>query len=263
MSGPGASAFLPGGPGRVLFRNALAYRRMWLIFLSGIAEPFLFLLSIGIGVGALVGQVAGPGGELVDYRDFVAPGLLATSAMNGSTFDTTYMFFIKLKYWGVFRSMLSTPLGPADIVVGEVSWAVVRGAVYAGFFLLAMAVLGLVDSPWGLLAFPGAVLVCFAFAGAGAAGASYMRTYFDFDFVNAVLVPSLLFSGVFFPLDRYPDWVATLVRVTPLYQGVALLRDLCFGHLHLALLGHAAYLLALGSAGLLVATRRMRRVLTP
>jgi lipooligosaccharide transport system permease protein len=258
-----AADLMPGGPMRVLERNLLAYRRAWYIFLAGLAEPVLFLLSIGVGVGELVGQVPGPSGELVSYRDFVAPGLMATAAMNGAIFDTTFMFFIKLKYWGVFQSMLATPLGPTDVVVGEVAWAVARGAIYAGFFLGTMVAMGISVSWLGVLTLPAAVLVCWAFAGAGAAGSSYMRSYFDFDFVNVALIPSFLFSGVFFPLSRYPTWLEWIVRCTPLYQGVALIRDLTFGEVGLSDLGHALYLFVMGVIGLRIASRKIGRLLTP
>jgi lipooligosaccharide transport system permease protein len=258
-----AADLLPSGPVRVVERNVLAYRRAWLIFVSGMLAPLLFLLSIGIGVGKLVGKIPGPGGGPVSYRDFVAPGLMATAAMNGAALDTTFMFFIKLKYWGVFHSMLSTPLTPQDIVAGEVFWSVARGGIYALCFLGTMAAMGLVHSSLALLAVPAALLVCWAFAGAGAAGASFMRSYFDFDFFNLVLIPSFLFSGVFFPLSRYPGWLAWVVRCTPLYQGVALVRGLVFGAVDAASVGHAAYLFLMGAAGLAVASRRMTRLLTP
>lgn len=258
-----ATTLLPSGPLRVLERNMLAYRRLWLIFIVGFLDPIFFLLSIGIGVGGLVGKVAGPGGHLVSYRDFVAPGLMATAAMNGAVFDTTVMFFIKLKYWKVFDSMLATPLEPADIVTGEVAWAVVRGVIYASFFFATMALFGLLHSWEAVFLLPSAALVCWAFAGAGAGGASFMRSYFDFDFINAAIIPSFLFSGVFFSLDRYPAWLAFVVRCTPLYQGVALMRDLCFGRAGLVGVAHATYLLAMGWLGVRVATRRMVTRLTP
>lgn len=257
-----ASDFLPAGPVRVLERNVVAYRRMWFIFAVGILEPVFFLLSVGVGVGRLVGKVPAPGGGQVAYRDFVAPGLMAAAAMNGAIFDTTFMFFIKLKYWHLFESMLSTPLGPADVVEGELGWAVARGAIYAAFFLLTMVVLGLVHSWLGVLDLPAAVLVCWAFAGAGVGGASYMRSYFDFDFVNLLLIPSFLFSGVFFPLSRYPSWLAWIIRCTPLYQGVALIRSLTFGYVDATALVHVFYLIALGVIGLRLAVRRVDRMLT-
>jgi lipooligosaccharide transport system permease protein len=248
---------------RVLERNLLVARRNAWIYAAGVLEAVFFLFSIGFGVGDLVGQLPGPGGQLVPYRDFVAPGLMAMAAMNGATFDTTVMFFIKLKYWKVFDGMLATPLSPRDVVLGEVLWAIARGGFAATLFLATMAAMGLVRSWLGLLLVPAAVLTCWAFAGVGAAAASFFRSYFDFDFINVVLLPSFLFSGVFFELSRYPDWLATVVRVTPLYQGVALMRDLNFGVVGLSSLGHVAYLAAMGAAGLLLATRRTRARLVP
>jgi lipooligosaccharide transport system permease protein len=140
---------------------------------------------------------------------------------------------------------------------------VLRGSVYAAFFLVVMVGLGLASSPWVVLALPAATLLCWAFAAVGAAGAAYMRTYFDFDLVNLALIPSFLFSGTFFPLARYPDWLATVVRCTPLYQGVDLLRGLAFGDLRPVLLVHVAYLVALGVAGTWIAGRRLATLLTP
>ena len=246
---------------RVLERNVLAYRRQWYLFLSGFLEPFLYLLSIGIGVGKLVGRIPGPGG-LVPYRDFVAPGMLAASAMNGSIFDTTFNFFAKLKWQHTYDAMIATPLAPRDVVVGEVSWAVIRGSAYALAFLVAMVLFGLVHSGWAVFAVPAAMLIGFAFAGVGAAGTSFMRSWFDFDYVNLALIPMFLFSGTFFPMSRYPGWLATIVRCTPLYQGVALERTLLLGGVSWAELGHAAYLVAMGSIGVTIASRRMAQLLT-
>ncbi|MBW8826535.1 MAG: ABC transporter permease [Acidobacteria bacterium] len=251
------------GTRRVLERNMLAYRRLWLIFVSGFFEPFLYLLSIGIGVGALVGKIPGPGGKLIDYRDFVAPGLMATAAMNGAIFDTTFMFFIKLKYWKTYDSMLSTPLTNTDVASGEIMWSVLRGGIYAMFFLLVMLLLGLLHSPLAVLALPTALLECWAFAAVGSAASSYMRSYWDFDFINVVLLPSFLFSGTFFPLDRYPGWLEVVVRCTPLYQAVALMRSLVFGHLDVSAAGHVVYLVVMGIVGLSIASRRLGHLLTP
>ena len=246
---------------RILERNYTASRRQWYVFASGFAEPLLYLLSIGIGVGKLVGKVP-VGGTLVDYRDYVAPGMLAAAAMNGAVFDTTFNFFIKLKYQGVYDAMLATPLSPLDVAGGEVSWALLRGAIYAAAFLLTMLLFGLVHSWWALLAVPAAVLIGFAFAGAGAAGTSFMRSWTDFDLVNAAILPMFLFSGTFFPLSRYPGWLALAVRATPLYQGVAIERALVLGAVNLSTLGHAAYLVAVGIAGVRIASRRLTLLLT-
>ena len=115
----------------------LAYRRTWSIFLTGFLEPVLFLLSIGIGVGKLVGELP-VGGQLVDYKQFVAPGLLASAAMNGALLDTTFNFFVKFKYSHTYDAILATPVGTGDVATGEVAWALMRGAIYSTAFLLTM-----------------------------------------------------------------------------------------------------------------------------
>ncbi|HWS44843.1 MAG TPA: ABC transporter permease, partial [Acidimicrobiia bacterium] len=143
-------------PWRLVERNTLAYRRMWYIFLSGLAEPILFLLSIGIGVGKLVGDIH-VGGVTVTYSQFVAPGLLAVAAMNGSLLDTTFNFFVKMKYQHVYDAVLATPLAPRDVATGEITWALLRGAVYSAAFLITMVFFGDVLSWWAILGLPAAV----------------------------------------------------------------------------------------------------------
>jgi lipooligosaccharide transport system permease protein len=247
---------------RVVERNVLAYRRMWFIFLTGFAEPLLFLFSIGIGVGNLVGDLH-VGGRTVEYEQFVAPGLLAMSAMTGALLDATFNFFVKFKYTKVYDAVLATPIAPGDLAVGEVTWSLLRGALYSCFFLLTMVVLGLVDSWWAVFAAPGAILIGFGFAGAGLAATTWMRSFLDFDYVNLAIVPLFLFSATFFPLSRYPSWLELIVRVTPLYQGVVLERSLVLGDVHWSLLLNAGYLALMGFVGLRVAGRRLGRLLQP
>jgi lipooligosaccharide transport system permease protein len=250
-------------PWRVVERNTVAYRRIWYVFAAGFLEPIFYLLSIGIGVGDLVGDVPGPGGALVDYRHFVAPALLAVAAMNGAIFDTTFNFFVKYKYVRTYDAILATPLSTRDVAAGEIVWAQLRGAVYSTVFLLTMVAFGLVESWWAVLAVPAALLIGFAFAGAGLAATTYMRSFVDFDYVNLALVPLFLFSATFFPLDRYPAALEVLVRLTPLYQGVEIERGLVLGHVDWTMLVHVAYLAALGYVGLRVAARRITRLLQP
>jgi lipooligosaccharide transport system permease protein len=259
---PGATGMWRG-PMRIVERNTVAYRRMWLVFVTGLLEPLLYLLSIGIGVGGLVGKVAGPGGHLVEYDQFVAPGLMAAAAMNGAVLDTTFNFFFKFKYAHTYDAMLATPLGVRDVARGEVVWALIRGGAYSAAFLVTMLALGLVASWWAVLAIPAALLVAFAFAGAGIAATTYMRSWTDFDYVNLALIPMFLFSATFFPLSQYPDVVATVVRLTPLYQGVVLERALCLGQLQWTMLLNVVYLAVMGAVGVRIATRRLRRLLQP
>jgi lipooligosaccharide transport system permease protein len=250
-------------PLRLLERNVVAWRGMWLILLSVFLEPVLFLASIGFGVGALVGDVEGPGGEMVPYRSFVAAGLLATSAMMGPVFDCTFNFFVKLKYFHIYDAVLATPMGPTDVARGELLWSLVRAAVYATAFLLVMTVMGLVSSWWAVLTIPAAVLIGFGFAGASLGATTFMRSFMDFDFINIAIIPMFLFSATFFPLSRYPTALQWIVQVTPLYQGVALERGLVFGELSWTMLLNAAYLLVLGLVGLRVAGRRLAVLLQP
>ena len=247
----------------VIERQLRVYRRYWAILLAGFADPILFLGSIGIGVGQLVHTLPGPAGRPVDYAVYVAPGLLATAAMNGAVIDTTFGFFVNYKYGHVYDGMLATPMRVLDVAIGEVAWSLLRGAAYSAVFLAVMAALGYVESPWALLALPVAVVIGMAFAAAGLAATTWMRSFVDFDFVNLGLVPLFLFSGVFFPLTRYPGWLQAVVRCTPLYQGVEVERRLILGALEPTMLLHVAYLLLMAVAGVAVASRRLSRLLQP
>jgi lipooligosaccharide transport system permease protein len=258
---PVFSPFPPWGSGRLIERHARVYRHMWLVFASGVAEPLFYLLAVGVGIGGLVGTVTGPGGQPVPYREFVAPGLLAVSALNGAMYDSTFNIFARMKFAKLYDAVLATPVGPGEVALGEVGWAVIRGVVYAVAFTVVMVVLGLVHSPWAVFAVPGAALISFAVAAVGVACTTYMKSWQDFDYVLLIAVPMFLFSATFYPLSVYPPVVAAIVRWTPLYQGVVLLRDLVLGVPSADLLWRAGYLAVLGLAGLMLAGRRIARLL--
>ncbi len=247
---------------RVLERNILVYRRSWIFLISGFFEPLFYLLSIGIGLSHLVGPI-NVDGVLVPYTAFVAPGLLASSAMNGAMLDSTFLVFYKLKIAKTYDAMLSTPLGVGDVAVGELSWCVIRGALYSAAFLSIMAILGYIVSPWAVLCWPAAVLISIAFSAAGMAGTTYMRTWQDFDMVSLAFIPLFLFSATFYPLSVYPGWLQALVRCTPLYQGVVLVRAADLGIWSWSLLGHIAYLVAMAVGGVIITRRRLGRLLLP
>jgi lipooligosaccharide transport system permease protein len=250
----------PGGKGVLLFeRNVLSYRRMWTIIVSGFFEPLFFLLALGYGLGGYVGDVVIEG-STVEYAAFIAPGLLAASAMNGAFYDATNIFW-KLRYQKLYDSILSTPLGPKDIAAGETVWALFRGLIYAVGFFTVIGVLGLIDSWWALLALPATIFVGFAFAGAGIAAVTYMRSWQDFDILNLAILPMFLFSATFFPLSTYPEWLEWVVQATPLYHGVELLRSLTTGTVGPAQLVDVVYLAALGLVGTAIASRRVERLL--
>lgn len=253
------------GPRRarhLIERNLRVYRRSWVIVVSGFFEPLFYLFSIGLGLGRLVGEVGGTAAGAVDYATFVAPGLLAASAMNGAVYESTMNIFFKLRYARTYDGMLATPMGPLDIAVGEIVWSQMRGLLYAVGFLAVMAAMGLIASPvGGLLALPGAMLVGFAFASVGMAASTYMHSWQHFDLVQLAILPLFLFSATFFPAEVYPAAVQRLLVLSPLYHGVELLRGLTLGTADAGTWGHVAFLVVMTAAGLTVAARRIERLL--
>jgi lipooligosaccharide transport system permease protein len=250
-----------GGGWRIVERNFLVYRSAWVVFLSGMLEPVLYLLSIGIGVGSLVGRFTLADGTQVGYVEFVAPAMLAASAMNGALFDATYNIFFRMKFEKLYDAMLATPLTPNDIARGEIAWALLRGACYSAAFVAIMVAMGLVSSWWALLALPATVLIGYAFAGAGMALTTWMRSWQDFEYVQLAIMPMFLFSATFFPLSTYPGLIEVVVRWSPLYQGVLLCRDMTLGTMGWDCVTAAVYLAAMGSIGLAVASRRVGELL--
>lgn len=246
---------------RLVERNYLVYRRSWLVFVSGFFEPVFYLLSIGVGVAALVGDFTLADGTAVSYTAFVAPAMLASSAMNGAIFDSTYNIFFKMKYLRLYDAILATPMRPWNVATGEITWALLRGACYSAAFIVVMLVMGLIDSWWALLALPVSVLIAFAFAAAGMALTTFMRSWQDFEFVQVSIMPMFLFSATFYPVETYPSAIQWIVEATPLYQGVALTRALTTGSVSWSLLVHVVYLAVMGGLGLYVASRRLGRLL--
>ena len=246
-------------PQRMLERGVMYYRRNWLLFVSGFFEPLLYLLSVQVGFAALVGTVT-DGGITYDYADFVAPALLASAAMNGAIFDATGGVFEKLTHTKLYDTVLATPMTAADVALGEIMTAVVRGSLYSVAFVAAMAALGLVESPLILLAIPVCALIAFAFGAIGMAYATFMRAWADLEYVNVVIVPMLLFSATFYPLSEYGDW-SWIVQYSPLYHGVVVVRGCAVGELEWSMLGNLAVLAALAIAGVALVSRRVDRLL--
>lgn len=252
-----------GGRGslHLLERHARVYRHTWTVLISGFFEPLFYLLSIGVGIGKLVGTVTGPGGHPVGFSSFVAPALLATSAMNGAVMDSTFNVFFRLKYAKFYDSALATPMRADEIALGEIGWALIRGGIYAVAFMVVMLAMGLVHSLWAVLDVPCALLIGFAFAGAGMAATTYMRSWQHFEFVMLATLPMFLFSTTFYPLSVYPRALQIIVECTPLYQGVVLLRGLTLGAVGPGLGWSVLYLAVMGIAGLAVAGRRIGALL--
>jgi lipooligosaccharide transport system permease protein len=216
---------------------------------------------MGQGLGSLVGALPGPDGRPISYAAFIAPGLLAASAMNGAIYDSTFNVFFKLKYSKLYDAMLATPLGPLDIALGEIGWALLRGGLYSVGFLSVMLGFGLLASPWALLALPAALLVALAFAAVGMAATSFMRSWQDFDLIQLVIMPMFLFATTFFPLSVYPRAVQIVVECLPLFHAVELMRGLTTGVVGVALLWHAGYFVVMAGIGVLIAAGRLSALL--
>ncbi len=243
----------------MLERNVMAYRHHWIVLLTGFVEPVLYLLGIGFGIGSLVRNVPIGHGQVISYAMFVAPALMASSAMNGAIYESTFNLFYKLRYVRSFDAIIATPVGIEDATVGEIIWAVGRGSLYSVGFLVLMLALGLVASPWAILAIPAAILVGFAFAALGSVITTFMRSWQDFDGVQLGLQPMFLFSATFFPITVYPPALQMLVEVTPLYRGIDLIRGLTTGAVGVGQLVDVAYLVLMGIAGVTIAAVRLRR----
>jgi lipooligosaccharide transport system permease protein len=223
---------------------------------SGFFEPLFYLFSLGLGLGHFVGTLHG-----VSYASYIAPALLASSAMNGALNDALTNVFWKLRYMKLYDSVLATPLGPGDVAVGETIWAQLRGILYAVGFVVTIAALGLMHSWWAILALPAAMIVGFSFAGMGIGASTFVRTWQDLELVQIVQLPMFLFSATFYPLSVYPVAVQWFVRFSPLYHAISLIRSLTLGTVGWFSLVNVGYLLTLGVLGILLARRRMAGLL--
>lgn len=255
---PGSSIY--SGRSRILIERAVyaAKSSNWLVIFSGFFEPVLYLLAFGFGIGQLIGNVTDGQGNAVTYAAFIAPALLATSAMNGAIYDSTWNVFFKMHFGKVYQMMLSSSLGPLDVALGEISWALLRGVMYSIGFMAIITPLGLITDAWGLLAIPAATLIAFGFAAFGMAVTSYMKSFQQMQWVNFFLLPMFLFSGTFFPISVYPQWIQVGVQALPLWQGVELVRSLTLGIIHWGLLGHVAYFLVMIAIGMGFTTYRLK-----
>ena len=256
MGKPGEK-YYSGRSRAIMERAYIAFKSStWMIVISGFVEPVLFLLSFGYGLKDLVGDIT-VAGQPIGYVAFIAPALLATSAMNGAIYDSTMNVYFKLKHDRIYHGMLATSLGPMDVALGEISWALLRGLSYAIGFMAIVAPLGLIPSAWGILAIPAAVLIAFGFASFGMAVTSYMKSWQQLEIINVVLLPMFLFSGSFYPLSVFPDWLQTVIRLFPLAHAIDLVRGLTLGNISWALVGHAMYFVVMIVVGLFFTTKRL------
>ena len=252
-------ALYAGNARSVMARGLLATRSTnWMVVVSGFFEPVFYLLAMGFGLGGLVGDVVTSTGQPVSYGAYIAPALLAVSAMNGAVYDSTWNVFFKMNFSKLYQGMLSTSLGPLDVAFGEIALALLRGAMYATGFLIIMQAFGLNLSWLALFALPAVVLIAFAFASFGMAITSYMKTFQQMDWINFVMLPMFLFSATFYPLSVYPEWIQTVIQALPLWHAVELLRGLTTGAVSFGMLWHILYFVVMIVVGLVFTTKRLR-----
>jgi lipooligosaccharide transport system permease protein len=255
------SALYAGNSRSVMRRGLLATKstNYWVV-LSGFFEPVFYLLSMGIGLGALVGTVQTTTGAQVSYAAYIAPALLAVSAMNGAVYDSTWNVFFKMQYAKLYEGMLTTSLGPLDVALGEISLALLRGAIYAGGFMIVMQVLGLNLAWTALLALPAVMLIAFGFASLGMAITSYMKTFQQMDWIAFILLPMFLFSATFFPITVYSQPIQWVIQALPLWHGVELVRGLTTGAISPDMVWHVLYYVAMVAIGMVFTTVRLRKL---
>ena len=244
---------------RLFHRNLLAYKHYWIAFISGFFEPFFYLVAVGFGVGQFIEKVAYAGAQL-EYAVFLAPGLLAASTLNGAVFDGFFGPFFKLNWMKTYDGIMTTPVGIPDIAVGEIVWATMRGTIYGAGFLVVMLVLGLIESTWAILALPGVMLSATALSSGAMVLTGLTREISSLEKVMTLIVfPLFLFSGTFFPVNLYPDFLQPVVQATPLFHSASLLRDLTTGLVGSGTLWHVLYLVVLAVVATTLAVRLMRR----
>ncbi len=241
---------------RVWQRNRDAFFRSWRVEVGGIfVEPFILLVALGFGLGSYIQDF-----DDLSYAEFLAPGIIASYAMFHATFDSTFGAYLRMETHHIYEAVLFTPLGPEDIVVGEVMWSATRAVLSAVAVLVVATIFGLVHSPMAVLAIPCAYLIGLSIASiamimtATASTIGAMNNFF-----TLFVLPMFWISGVFFPLDRLPEWAQTLAWVLPLTPSAALVRGLVTGDVSWIMLAWIAELMAYTVVALFLASYFMRR----
>ncbi len=250
-----------GNAGAVIERGfKVILTQNWIILASGFFEPVFYLLAMGYGLGGLVGTVEGPGGGQITYVAYIAPALLATSAMNGAIYDSTWNVFFKMHFAKLYQAMVSTSLGPLDVAIGEIFMALFRGFLYALGFMAVLYGVGIVGGWTPLLMIPAAVLVAFGFAAFGMGITSMLKTFQQMDLIQFILLPMFLLSSTLFPITVFPEAVQWAVKALPLWHGIELMRQLAVGVFTPATLVHVAYFAVMTGLGIWFTTARLRQL---
>src|SRR2546423_4301266 len=217
---------VPRLAGAVWLRNARVFSKLWRgALLPTFLDPFLYLLALGFGLGTYIASING-----IPYKEFIAPGLIASAAMWSAAFETTYNVYFRMNELRLYDNLLSTPVEVQDLVAGDLAWSASRATVYGIVVLIVVAAFGLISSPWAILIPPFVVLggLCISVIGYTFTSLIPKIDLYSY-FFTLVITPMFLFSGVFFPFDRLPGWVEAVAWLTPLYHLGALTRGMANG----------------------------------
>ena len=231
------------------------YRRIWRgTAITSVVTPVVYLLALGVGLGVFVDRSTDLANG-VSYLEFVAPGLMAATAMQLASFEASWPVMSAIKWDRQYHAMLATPLRVRDILVGHQAFFAFRLLLTATVYFVVITAFGAVSSPYGVLAIPVTLLVGLSFTAPLAAWAAYTESEISFVAIfRFVILPMFLFSGTFFPISNLPAPLEVVAWLTPLWHGVTLCRDLTLGDLEpWADLLHLGYLLAFVAAGLIAA----------
>ena len=242
----------------VFFRNLISYKRFVLpTFVVSLGQPLFYLITFGVGMGAYLGHFGGK-----PYLNFLVPGVLVSSVMMSSTFECLYGTFVKMTYQKVFDSLIATPVSAEDTIAGEIAWGAFRGLI-SGSLMLVVAMF--------MQVFPVSVvsvlllLVLMIFVGMLFGSLAMIVTSFapNFDFFNyyteLIITPMLFFSGVFFPLDKFPEWIKVFAKFLPLTHAVNISRAAFSGEASGDLTLNFVYIILLEIAAFYVSIKLMKR----
>lgn len=244
------------GACRVWLRNYESWKDFAVASLVGtVAEPLLFFAAMGFGLGRFVDDIQGQ-----PYVAFLAPGLVAATAMNAASFETTFGSFTRMTEQRTYEAIVMTPISVAEVVAGDILWAASKSLLGGAVILAIMAPLGLIQSPLALAVLPLTFGVGIMFGALGMAYTAIAPSYTFFNyFFTLVIGVMFLFSGVFFPLEGLPAWVGWAAWLLPLTHAVTLMRSLTIGTLDASLWGHAVWLAVFTLVVFWLSVRLIRR----
>jgi lipooligosaccharide transport system permease protein len=237
-------------------RDLRVFSKVWKgALLPQFVDPVFYLVAMGFGLGTYLARING-----IPYREFIAPGLVASSVMWSASFETTWNVYFKMEETRLYDAVLTTPVEVQDLVIGEVAWAATRAVVYGTSFLLIVTIFGLVSSPWALCIPIFLVLggSCFAMLGMTFTSLTPRMELYSY-YYTLFITPLFLFSGIFYPLDRLPGWASVVAWFTPLYHLVQISRSLILDPHLGTVLGNALWLIILVAALFVIPVRAMRR----